>query len=115
MQAEFCLKEILTSWDYAIWVSAASFYRNDTFWPQQPLTEKFAKIHHDISWFYQKKIFSKDQNKAEFKNLDTFEVLSSDFEALETSAVSLTSPASAASLASATSTALFTQRTSCSW
>ena len=62
-----------------------------------------------------KKKFSKDQNKAEFKNLDTFEVLSSDFEALETSAASLTSLASAASLASATSTALFTQRTSCSW
>ena len=41
----------------------------------------------------------------EFKNLDTFEVLSSDFEALETSAASLTSPASVASLASATSTA----------
>ena len=57
----------------------------------------------------------KDQNEAEFKNLDNFDVLSSDFEALETSTVSLTSSATAASLASATSTALFTQRTSCSW
>ena len=56
-----------------------------------------------------KKFYSKDQNKANFKNLDNFDVLSSDFEALETSA------ASAASLASATSTTLFTQRTSLVW
>jgi hypothetical protein len=48
---------------------------------------KSAKIHHDISWFYQKKFYSKDQNKAEFKNLENFEVLT--FEALETSAASL--------------------------
>ena len=34
--------------------------------------KKNAKIHHDISWFYQKKSYSKDQNKAEFKNLDNF-------------------------------------------
>ena len=72
MQAIFCLKVILTSWDYGIWVLATSFWRNDTFWPRQPLTEKIAKIHHDISWFYQKKSYSKDQNKAEFKNLDNF-------------------------------------------
>ena len=66
-----------------------------------------------IAWAYfmilPKKSYFKDQIKAEFKNLDNFDVLSSDFEALKTSA------ASAASLASATSTALFTQRTSCSW
>jgi hypothetical protein len=72
MQAIFCLKVILTSWDYGFWVLATSFWRNDTFWPQQPLTEKIAKIHHDISWFYQKKSYSKDQNKAEFNNLDNF-------------------------------------------
>jgi hypothetical protein len=59
-------------------------------------------IFHDST---KNKNHSKDQNKAEFKNLDIFEVLSIDFEALETSA---------ASLASATSTALFTQKTSCS-
>ena len=47
---------------------------------------------------------SKDKNKAEFKNLDNFDVLSSDFEALKTPAASLTSSASAASLVSATST-----------
>ena len=40
MQAIFCLKVILTSWDYGIWVLATSFWRNDTFWPRQPLTEK---------------------------------------------------------------------------
>ena len=39
---------------------------------QQPLTEKIAKIHHDNSLFYQKKSYSKDQNKAKFKNLDNF-------------------------------------------
>ena len=55
---------------------------------------------------------SKDQNKAEFKNLDNFDVLSSDFEALEISAASLTSSASTASLASSTSTTQFTQRNS---
>ena len=54
-----------------------------------------------------KKICSKDQNKAEFKNLDNFDVLSSDFEALKTPAASLISSASAASLVSATSTTLF--------
>ena len=40
---------------------------------------KGAKIQHDISYFYQKNIFSKNQNKAEFKNLDDSEVLSNDF------------------------------------
>ena len=73
---------------------------------------KSAKIHHDFSWFYQKMFYSKDKNKAEFKNLDNFDVLSSDFEALKTPAASLTSSASAASLVSATSTTLFPQRTS---
>ena len=55
-----------------------------------------------------KKKCSKDQNKAEFKNLDNFDVLSSDFEALKIPAASLTSQAYSASLASATSTSLFT-------
>ena len=65
-------------------------------------------IFHDST----KKNCSKDQNKAEFKTLDNFLALNSDFEALEISAASLTSSASAASLASATSTTLFPQRTS---
>ena len=42
----------------------------------------------------QKNIFSKHQNKAEFKNLDDSEVLSSDFPDLRTSAASVTSAAS---------------------
>ena len=39
----------------------------------------------------QKNIFSKHQNKAEFKNLDDSEVLSNDFLGLRASAASLTS------------------------
>ena len=42
-------------------------------------------IFHD---FTQKKLFSKHENKAEFKCLDDFEVLSSDFPSLKTSATS---------------------------
>ena len=38
-----------------------------------------------------KNIFSKHQNKAEFKNLDDSEVLSNDFLGLRASAASLTS------------------------
>ena len=51
--------------------------------------------------------FSKHQYKAEFKNLDDSEVLSSDFSGLRTSAASLTSLASATSTASTASKALF--------
>jgi len=40
---------------------------------------KGARFQYDISWFYQNNIFSKHQIKAEFKNLDDSEVLSSDF------------------------------------
>ena len=50
---------------------------------------------------------SKHQYKAEFKNLDDSEVLSSDFSGLRTSAASLTSLASATSMASTASKALF--------
>jgi hypothetical protein len=56
--------------------------------------------------------FSKYQNKAEFNDMDDSEVLSSNFPDLRKSAVSLASSASATSLASATSTALFHQRAS---
>ena len=59
--------------------------------------------------------FSKHQHKAEFKNLDDSEVLSSDFSGLRTSAASLTSLASATSMASTASKALFHKRTSISW
>ena len=48
-------------------------------------------------------------------NLDNSDFLSSHFYALETSAASLNAAASATSLASPTSEALFPQRTSWSW
>jgi hypothetical protein len=47
-----------------------------------------------------KNIFSKHQNKAEFKILDDFEVASSDFSGLRTSAAPMTSTASMASMTS---------------
>ena len=50
--------------------------------------------------------FSKHQNKAEFKNLDDFEVLISYFPGLRSTAASLTSSVSATSLASTASKAL---------
>ena len=79
-------------------------------WPQQPPTEKVLKfnmIFHDST---QKNFFSKHKNKAEFKCLDDFEVLSSDFPGLKTSAASMTTVASTASMASMTSTASFHQK-----
>jgi hypothetical protein len=56
------------------------------------------------------KSFSKHQNKDEYKNLDASEVLSSDFSGPRTSAALLTSSASATSLASTASKALFHQK-----
>ena len=76
---------------------------------------KSAKIQHDISWFKQKKIFSKHQNEAEFKNLDDSLDLSNDFPGLRTSAVSMTSTASMTSVASMTSTASIHQKICWSW
>jgi len=55
----------------------------------------------------QKNIFSKHQNKAEFKNLDDSEVPSCDFPGLRTSVASMTSTASMSSM---TSTASFHQK-----
>ena len=52
-------------------------------------------------------LFSKHQNKAEFKDLDDSLGLRSDFLGLRTSAVSMTSTASMTSVASMTSTASF--------
>ena len=93
----------------ALFVSSTSFEKNDIGWPQQPLTAKVLKfnmIFHDPT---QKNFFSKHKNKAEFKCLDDFEVLSSDFPGLKTSAASMTSVASTASMASMTLTASFHQ------
>ena len=50
-------------------------------------------IFHDST---QKNFFSKRKNKAEFKCLDDFEVLSSDFPGLKPSAASMTSMTSTA-------------------
>ena len=69
-----------------IWVLVISFWKSEIGWPQQPLTEKVLKfnmIFHDSSKII---LFSKHQNKAEFKDLDHSEVLSSDFPVLRTSA-----------------------------
>jgi hypothetical protein len=54
-------------------------------WPQQPPTEKvlnFNMIFHESTKI---KSFSKQQNSADFKNLDDSEVISSDFSGLKTS------------------------------
>ena len=55
-------------------------------------------------------IFSKHQNKAEFKNLNDSEVPSCDFPGLIISVASMTSTASTTSMASMTSTASFHQK-----
>ena len=98
-----------------ICVSSTNFQKSSIGWPQQPLTEKVLKfnlIFHDST---PKNIFSKHQNKAEFKNLDDSEVPSCDFPGLRTSAASMTSTASTASMASMTSTASFHQTIYWSW
>ena len=91
----------MASGGLGICVSSTSFQKNYIGWPQQPPTEKMLKfnmIFHDST---PKNIFSKHENKAEFKCLDDFEVLSSDFSGLKTSA---------ASMASMTLTASFHQK-----
>ena len=60
-----------------ICVSLTSFQKSSMGWPQQPLIEKVLKlklnlIFHDST---PKNIFSKHQNKAEFKNLYDSEVV----------------------------------------
>ena len=57
-----------------------------------------------------KYFFSKHQNNAEIKNLDDFEVLSSDFPGLRASAASMASTASTTSVTSMTFKALFHQK-----
>ena len=72
-------------------------------------------MQHDILWYCQNISFFKTSKSSdistqiiEFKNLDSSEVLSSDFPGLRTSTVSLTS---ATSQASPTYTALFHHKT----
>ena len=91
-----------------IWVLSTSFQKSNMGWPQQPPAEralKFNIIFHDSTQFF----FSKHQSKAEFKNLDDTEVLSSDFPDLRSSATSMTSTASTTPVASMTSATSFHQ------
>ena len=96
------------SWSYDIWFLLTSFQKSNKGWPLAEKVLKLNMIFHD----HTKKMFSKHQNKAGFKTLGDSDLLSGDFSGLKTYAVSLTSSASAASLASITSTAFFHQRTS---
>ena len=83
------------------------FFKSNIGWPQQPQTEevlKFKMVFYDST---PHSIFSKRQNKAEIQNLDDSEVLTNDFPGIRTSAALMTSSASAASMASTTSEALF--------
>jgi hypothetical protein len=70
---------------------------------------KFKLVFYDSTPNF---IFSKHQNKAENQNLDDSEVLISDFSGFRNPAASMTSSASATSMASTASEALFHQRTS---
>ena len=71
------------------------------------LNSLWQKRCRNSTWYLmilpQKIIFSKHQNRAEFKNLDNSEVLSCDFPGLRTSAASISSTASTASPASTAS------------
>ena len=115
MQARICSKVVLKSWDLDIWVLSTSFQKSNIGWPQQPLTERVLKFN--MIFPYSTPIFfsSKHQSKAEFKNLDDTEVLSSDFLGHISSATSMTSMASTTSLASMTSTASFYPKKYSSW
>jgi hypothetical protein len=68
---------------------------------------KFNLIFHDSNKKY---LFSKHQNKDEFRSLDDSAVISSDFPGLRTFAASMTSTASTTSVASMTLTASFHQK-----
>ena len=57
-------------------------------WPQQPPTQKMLKFKIIFHCSMQKKLFSKHEYKAEFKNLDDSEVLRSDFPGIRTSMIS---------------------------
>ena len=77
-----------------IYVSSTSFQKNDIGWPQQPPAEMVLELNMAFHDSTHKNFFSKCKNKADFKCLDDYEVLSSDFPGLKTSAASMTSVAS---------------------
>ena len=66
-----------------ICVSSTSFQKSSIGGPQEPQTEKVPKFNSIFNDSTPKTIFSKLQNKVEFKNLDDSEVPSCDFLALE--------------------------------
>ena len=107
IQVRLYLKVVLKCWDVDILIIRTNFQKCNLGWPQQPPTEKVHELKNDISWFHQKKWFSKHQNKSKFNNLDDSGVLSSDFPGLRISVASMTSTASVASM---TSTASFHKR-----
>ena len=77
-------------------------------WPQQPPTEKvinFNRIIHDSK--FSQNCVSKYQNKAEYKDLDDSEVLSSNFPDHRTLPANVTSTVSTTFEASVTFTAAF--------
>ena len=90
-------------------VSSTSLQKSNIDWPQQPPKGKVLKFNMIFHYSTKKISFSKHQCRAEFKNLDDSEVLSSDFPGLKTSAASMTLTASTTSVASMTSTASFHQ------
>ena len=62
-------------------------------------TEKVPKLNMIFHDSTRKMLFLQHQNKVDYNNLDAFGVISSDFPGLKTSAASLASAASEASLA----------------
>ena len=106
---------LVGSGGFTIWVSSTSFQKSSIGWPHQPPTEKVLKFKVIFCDSTQNFFFSKHPNKAEFNDMDDFEVLSSDFPGLRTSAASMTSTASTTSIASMTSTASFHQKIYWSW
>ena len=116
MQVRFCLKVPVYSWGYGIWVSSTSFQKSKIGWPQKPPTENSTWVFMILS---KKFFFFKTRNwnilVLRILNSRTRTTLKSSimiFQALETTAASLTSAASATSLASTAFTALSSQKTS---
>ena len=93
-------------------VSSTSFQKSNIGWPLTERVLKFRMIFSDSTPIF---FSSKNQSKAEFKNLDDTEVLSSNVPGVITSATSMTYMASTTSVASMTSTATFHQKIYSTW
>ena len=93
-----------------ICVSSTSFQKSSIGWPQQPLTEKVLKFNLMFHDYNKKYLFSKHQNKAEFRNLNDSAFISRDFPGLTSFEASMTSTVLTTSVASMTSTASFHQK-----